>query len=59
MEIRQEIAQLVETLPQELLGEVLAYLRQVEKTSQDKLRLSSNLQSILLEDREVLEKLAK
>ncbi|MCU0392587.1 MAG: hypothetical protein MUE81_15855 [Thermoflexibacter sp.] len=59
MEIIQEITQIVNALPKDVLGEVLQYLRQVEKVSQEKMRLSLNLKTILTEDRELLEKLAK
>ena len=59
MELKQEINQIVNVLPNEVLGELLSYLRQVEKVSQEKMRLSLNLKTILTEDREVLEKLAK
>ena len=56
---RQEIAQIVDTLPEEVLGELLQYLRQVEKASQEKARLSLHLKTILLEDKGLLERLAK
>jgi len=56
---RQEIAQIVDTLPEEVLGELLQYLRQVEKASQEKARLSLHLKTILLEDKDLLERLAK
>lgn len=59
MELKQEITQIVNVLPNEILGELLSYLRQVEKVSQEKMRLSLNLKTILTEDRELLEKLAK
>jgi hypothetical protein len=59
MELIQEITQIVNTLPKDVLGEVLQYLQQVEKVSQEKMRLSLNLKTILIEDRELLEKLAK
>lgn len=59
MEIKQEIAQIVDALPDEVLGELLHYLRQVEKTSTEKMRLSLNLHTILSEDRALLEKLAQ
>ena len=59
MELKQEITQIVNVLPNEVLGELLRYLRQVEKVSQEKMRLSLNLKTILTEDRELLEKLAK
>lgn len=59
MEPKNEIVQIVNKLPDEVLGELLQYLRQVEKTSPKKMRLSLNLNTILTEDRELLEKLAK
>lgn len=59
MELTQEITQIVNTLPKDVLGEVLQYLRQVEKVSQEKMRLSLNLKTILTEDSELLERLAK
>lgn len=59
MELKQEIVQIVDKLPNEVLGELLKYLRQVEKTTKEKMRLSLNLNTILTEDRELLEKLAK
>ena len=59
MELKQEITQIVNVLPNEILGELLSYLRQVEKVSQEKMRLSLNVKTILTEDRELLEKLAK
>ena len=59
MELKQEITQIVNVLPNEVLGELLCYLRQVEKVSQEKMRLSLSLKTILTEDRELLEKLAK
>lgn len=58
MEIKQEIVQIVNKLPNEVLGELLQYLRHVEKSTPEKTRLSLNLNTILTEDREVLEKLA-
>lgn len=59
METKQEIVQIVNKLPNEVLEELLQYLRQVEKTTTEKMRLSLNLNTILTEDRELLEKLAK
>lgn len=59
MELKQEIAQIVDKLPNEVLGELLQYLRQVEKTTIEKMRLSLNLNTILTKDRDLLEKLAK
>ncbi len=59
MELKNEIVQIVNKLPDEVLSELLQYLRQVEKTTSQKMRLSLNLNTILTEDRELLEKLAK
>jgi site-specific recombinase len=59
MEIKQEILQIVDKLPNEVLSELLQYLRQVDKTSAEKMRLSLNFNTILTEDRELLAKLAK
>ena len=59
MEVKQEINQIVDALPKEVLNELLQYLRQVEKASQEKIRLSLNLKTILTEDKELLERLAK
>jgi len=59
MELKQEIVQIVDKLPNVVLGELLQYLRQVEKTNAAKMRLSLNLNTILKEDQELLEKLAK
>jgi hypothetical protein len=59
MGVKQEITEIVNTLPNEVLGELLHYLREVEKVSQEKMRLSLNLKTILTEDRELLERLAQ
>jgi hypothetical protein len=59
MEIKQEIAQIVDQLPNEVLVELLGYLRQLEDRSHEKMRRSLHLQTILTEDAEVLDKLSK
>lgn len=59
MSVKHEITQIVNTLPSDVLNELLQYLREVEKASQEKKRLSLNINTILMEDRELLEKLAK
>lgn len=59
MELKQEITQIIDALPADALGELLQHLRQVAKAAQEKARLSSHLKTILLEDKEVLERLAK
>lgn len=59
MEIKEEINQIVETLPEDVLSDLLQYLRQIEKESADKIRLSLNLNTILTEDDDLLERLAQ
>ncbi len=59
MEARQEIMQIVNTLPNDILEGLLQYLRQIEKSSKDTMQLSANLRTILKEDKELLERLAK
>lgn len=59
MEIKEKIHQIVETLPEDVLSELLQYLRQLEKESGDKIRLSLNFNTILAEDDNLLERLAQ
>lgn len=59
MEIKEEIVQIIEKLPEDVLSELLQYLRQVQQSSTEKMLLSIHLNTILTEDRALLEKLAK
>jgi hypothetical protein len=59
METKQEIIEIVDRLPNDVLTEVLQILRQLQKDSQTKIQLSSNLSTVLKEDRELLKELAK
>ncbi len=59
METKQAIIEIVSELPNEILDDLLLYLKQVERVTQEKMRLSLNLRTILLEDRELLIKLAQ
>lgn len=53
IEIKQEIARIVDQLPDQMLGDLLHYLRQVEKTTAEKMRTSLQLSTILTEDRDI------
>ena len=59
MEIKQEIVQIIDTLPEDVLSDFLQYVQQVEKESQEKMRLSIHFKTILSEDNDLLEKLTK
>ncbi len=58
-EIKEEINKIIDKLPDEILGDLLEYLQQVEKNTTGKFPLTKNLRKILTEDKELLEKLAK
>ena len=59
MQVKEEISQIVDTLPEDFLNELLQYLKKLEKSTKDKGKLSLHLNTILLEDKDVLAKLAK
>lgn len=59
IEIKEKINKIIGNLPEKVLGDLLAYLQQVEKNTSGKFQLTKNLRNIPLEDKELLEKLAK
>ncbi|WP_353572493.1 hypothetical protein [Candidatus Albibeggiatoa sp. nov. BB20] len=59
MELKQEIIQIVNKLPNAVLNDLLQQLRQMESLAQEKICLSTNFKTILVEDQELLKKLAK
>lgn len=58
-EVKSQIDQILELLPEDHLEEVLAYLKALGKVSIPKVRRSSALIQIMREDRVVLQKLAQ
>jgi hypothetical protein len=59
MQVKEEISHIVDTLPEDFLNELLQYLKKLEKASKDKATLSLHLNTILIEDNDVLAKLAQ
>lgn len=59
LQIKEEINKIIDKLPAEALGDLLAYLQKVEKNTAGKPLLAQNLQKILTEDQELLQRLAK
>lgn len=59
MAVKEEITQIVDSLPEEFLKELLDYLKSLEKASKTDALSSLHLNKILVEDKEVLSKLAK
>ena len=59
MEVKQEISRIIESLPESVLTEVLTILRDIEKASKDGQLTAMHLRTILKEDHELLQELAK
>ncbi|WP_372948194.1 hypothetical protein [Mariniphaga sp.] len=59
LEIKNEIKRTIDDLPDTILEDVLDYLNKLKSSSKDKILLSKNLSSILHEDGELLQRLAK
>lgn len=59
LELRKEIQTVLDSLPEDSLTEVLAFLRLVGEQGSNKIVMADNVRRILLEDKELLEKLAK
>ena len=59
IELKKEIGKVLETIPEDALESVLNYLRSVSSSKKDDVVFSNNLGKILVEDRELLKKLAQ
>ena len=59
LQTKKEIEKIIVKLPEDKLTTVLDYLKQVEKASNEELKLAQNLKQILVEDSQLLEKLAQ
>ena len=58
-EVKTAINQLLDDTPEQVLQEVLDYLKSVQEKSEQSVSLSQNLRTILTEDKELLERLAQ
>lgn len=58
-EIKNEIQNLLDTVPENVLQDILGLLKRLQNQPGDKLELSHSLRKILTEDKELLEKLAQ
>ena len=59
MKVKDEITRIVDSLPNEVLDNLLEYLKLIEETTSDQSKRSLSLRKILEEDKHVLSKLAK
>ena len=58
-EIKSEIQKSLDNVPESVLQDILSFLKQAESQSKDKIALAKNLREILIQDKELLERLAK
>ena len=58
-EIKSEIQKTLDNIPENVLQDILDYLKLIQGKSADEIELSKNLRDILTEDKELLERLAK
>jgi len=58
-EVKSQIDEILDTLPEDYLEKVLAYLKTLSKVSVSEVKRSSALVQIIREEREVLQKLAQ
>ncbi|GIL24327.1 MAG: hypothetical protein BroJett042_28400 [Bacteroidota bacterium] len=58
-DIKSAIQKSLDNVPESVLQDVLNFLKQVENQPADKVNLARNLRDILMEDKELLERLAR
>ncbi len=58
-EIKDKFNDAIDNIPDDVLLDVLEYLKSLTNTSKDKIHLSQNLKKIIDEDRNLLERLAQ
>jgi restriction endonuclease Mrr len=58
-ELKERINKVLDSIPDEVLEEVLKYLKSLTNKSKDNIVLSQNLKRILEEDKNLLERLAQ
>jgi len=58
-ELKTEIHKVIDTVPDDLLNDILDYLKTIQSKSADTVTLFHELSLIIKEDKELLEKLAQ
>lgn len=58
-QIQSEIQKVLDSVPENVLQDVLDFLKELQDQPADKVRLANNLRQILSEDKELLERLAQ
>ena len=58
-ELKEEIAKVLETVPEDILEDILDYLKLLITNPKEKISMTTKLRQIINEDEELLHKLAK
>lgn len=58
-ELKSEIQKSLDTVPESVLEDILALIKQASGKSEEQVKLTRNLRDILMEDKSLLERLAK
>ena len=58
-QIKSEIQKVLDNVPENMLRDILDFLKELQEQPVSKVKLANNLRKILLEDKELLEKLAQ
>jgi len=58
-EVKTEIQKVLDRVPDNLLHDILDYLKAIQSKSPDTVKLSKNLKKIIFEDKALLERLAQ
>lgn len=59
LQIKTEIDKILESVPENVLVNVLDFLKEIQTQSEEKVEMANNIRQILAEDKELLERLAK
>jgi hypothetical protein len=59
IQLKTEIQKTLDQIPENVLPDLLQYLKQIQHQSPEQIKLANNLKRILSEDKELLQRLAK
>jgi hypothetical protein len=59
IQLQTEIQKVLDSVPESVLEDILAFLKELQNHPSDKVRLTNNLRQILAEDKSLLERLAQ
>ncbi len=59
IQLKTEIQKTLDQFPEDALPDILNYLKMVQHQSHDQVKFNNNIKKILVEDKELFERLAK